>query len=86
MIWMLVIILLCCTGCANFAKFTNFNSFTDLKGLTSFSNKDIYDFGKGWRHDQCRKILEDEERMQCWEVANKSYEQYMKEINDRSVY
>jgi hypothetical protein len=43
------------------------------------SSRQIYQSAAGWRLNECQKILDDTERAQCMEEANKDYDTYSKE-------
>lgn len=51
--------------------------------LTGCTSRQVYQSAAGWRQNECQKILEDAERARCMESANKDYDTYRKEKDQR---
>ncbi|MBA4394420.1 MAG: hypothetical protein C0407_12785 [Desulfobacca sp.] len=49
---------------------------------TGCTAKQVYGSAQGMRQHECNKIVNQEERTQCVEIANTSYEKYKRERDE----
>jgi hypothetical protein len=47
------------------------------------TSRQVYDAGTGWRQNECNRRLDPGERARCLETANKDYDAYRKEKQER---
>jgi hypothetical protein len=50
--------------------------------VSACTSQQVYDSGQGWRHNECNRLMDHDERARCMETATMPYDTYKTKVEE----